>query len=39
MEDQEWTEKFGEEEAKVIRKTVNANIADYEYLKGFSIKV
>jgi hypothetical protein len=38
-EDQEWREKYGEEAAKVIRETVNANIADYEYLKSFAIKV
>ena len=38
-EDQEWREKYGEEAAKVIRETVNANIADYEYMKSFAIKV
>ncbi|KAK0629740.1 P-loop containing nucleoside triphosphate hydrolase protein [Bombardia bombarda] len=38
-EDQEWREKFGEEAQKVIRDCVNANIADYEYLKSFAIKV
>jgi hypothetical protein len=37
-EDQQWREKFGEDAAKVIRETVNANIPDYEYLKGFAIK-
>jgi hypothetical protein len=35
----EWTEKYGEEGAKVIRDTVAANVADYEYLKQFAIKV
>ncbi|KAJ9632099.1 hypothetical protein H2203_000500 [Taxawa tesnikishii (nom. ined.)] len=38
-ENAEWREKFGEEGAKVIRETVNKNIADYEYLKQFAIKV
>ena len=38
-EDEEWKEKYGEEEAKVIRETVNANIKDYEYLKQFALKV
>ncbi|KAL8996952.1 MAG: hypothetical protein Q9169_003658 [Polycauliona sp. 2 TL-2023] len=38
-ENAEWAEKFGEEAAKVIRKTVDANIEDYEYLKSFAIKV
>ncbi|KAF2492291.1 hypothetical protein BU16DRAFT_515107 [Lophium mytilinum] len=35
----EWTDKFGEEGAKVIKETVEANIPDYEYLKQFAIKV
>ncbi|KAF2719678.1 hypothetical protein K431DRAFT_228130 [Polychaeton citri CBS 116435] len=35
----EWTEKFGEDAAKVIRKTVNDNVADYEYLKQFAIQI
>jgi hypothetical protein len=35
----EWTEKYGEEGAKVIRDTVAANVADYEYLKQFAIKL
>jgi hypothetical protein len=38
-EDQEWREKYGEEAAKIIRETVNANIPDYAYLKSFAIKV
>ncbi|KAH6693992.1 P-loop containing nucleoside triphosphate hydrolase protein [Plectosphaerella plurivora] len=38
-EDREWTEKFGEDGAKVIRKTVETNTADYEYLKKFAIRV
>jgi hypothetical protein len=35
----EWTEKYGEEGAKLIRDTVEANVPDYEYLKQFAIKV
>tara|TARA_R110002003_G_scaffold130_15_gene12265 strand:- start:14599 stop:14760 length:162 start_codon:yes stop_codon:yes gene_type:complete len=35
----EWTEKYGEEGAKVIRDTVAANVEHYEYLKQFAIKV
>jgi len=35
----EWTEKFGQEGADVIRKTVEANVADYEYLEQFAVKV
>jgi hypothetical protein len=35
----EWAEKFGEEGAKVIKETVEANIPDYEYMKEFAIKV
>lgn len=38
-EDAEWRNKFGDEAAKVIRDTVDANTADYEYLKSFAIKV
>jgi hypothetical protein len=38
-EDAEWTEKYGEEGAKIIRQVVNANVEDYEYLKQFAIKV
>ena len=39
IENKEWREKYGEEGAKVIRETVNANIPDYEYLKSFAIKI
>ncbi|OAL56223.1 hypothetical protein IQ07DRAFT_1090 [Pyrenochaeta sp. DS3sAY3a] len=35
----EWTEKYGEEGAKVIRDTVAANVEHYEYLKQFAIKL
>ncbi|KAL2166233.1 hypothetical protein VTG60DRAFT_3097 [Thermothelomyces hinnuleus] len=38
-EDEEWRQKFGEEGQRVIRECVNANVADYEYLKSFAIKV
>ncbi|CAO1599478.1 hypothetical protein XANCAGTX0491_003201 [Xanthoria calcicola] len=38
-EDTEWIEKYGEGGAKIIRQTVDANIADYEYLKQFAINV
>jgi hypothetical protein len=38
-ENEEWHEKYGEEAAKMIRETVDANVADYEYLKKFAIKV
>ena len=37
--DTEWKEKYGDEAAKVIRKTVDENMADYRYLKQFAIKV
>jgi hypothetical protein len=35
----EWTEKYGEEGARVIKKTVEKNVGDYEYLKQFAVKV
>lgn len=35
----EWIEKYGQEAADVIKKTVDENIADYEYLKQFAIKI
>lgn len=38
-EDQEWRAKYGEKGAKVIRKTVDANVKDYEYLKQFALNV
>lgn len=38
-EDREWTDKFGEARAKLIRETVNASVEDYEYLKQFALKV
>ncbi|KAK4123248.1 hypothetical protein N657DRAFT_573815 [Parathielavia appendiculata] len=38
-EDEEWRKRFGDEGQRVIRECVNANVADYEYLKSFAIKV
>ncbi len=38
-ENEQWTAKYGPEAAKVIRQTVDANIADYEYLKSFALVV
>lgn len=38
-ENEEWRKKFGDDAARVIRQTVDANVADYEYLKSFAIKV
>ncbi|KAK4198162.1 P-loop containing nucleoside triphosphate hydrolase protein [Triangularia verruculosa] len=38
-ENQQWREKYGEEGQKLIRETVDANVADYEYLKQFAVKV
>ncbi|KAL2164084.1 hypothetical protein VTH06DRAFT_3298 [Thermothelomyces fergusii] len=38
-EDEEWRQRFGEEGQRVIRECVDANVADYEYLKSFAIKV
>jgi len=35
----EWVEKFGKEGADVIKKTVEKNVADYEYLKQFKVQV
>lgn len=35
----EWVDRFGEEGAKVIKETVENNVADYEYLKKFTMKV
>ncbi|EWY86788.1 hypothetical protein FOYG_11176 [Fusarium oxysporum NRRL 32931] len=38
-EDREWTAKYGPEAQKVIRKTVEDNVADYEYLKQFALPI
>ncbi|RMZ78419.1 hypothetical protein DV738_g3930, partial [Chaetothyriales sp. CBS 135597] len=37
--DAEWKQTFGEQAARVIRKTVDANMADYLYLKQFALQV
>ncbi|KAJ5382285.1 hypothetical protein N7517_000196 [Penicillium concentricum] len=37
--DAEWQKKYGEKQAALIRRTVDANMADYLYLKGFAVKV
>ncbi len=37
--DSEWEEKYGLQAAKMIRETVDENMADYRYLKQFAIKV
>ena len=34
-----WVEKYGKEAADMILKTVEENVADYEYLKQFAIKI
>lgn len=33
----EWTEKYGKDAADTIKKTVDDNVAIYEYLKGYAI--
>ncbi|CAG8960482.1 hypothetical protein HYFRA_00008201 [Hymenoscyphus fraxineus] len=38
-ENEEWKQKYGEAGQKIIRETVDANLADYEYLKSFAVKV
>jgi hypothetical protein len=38
-EDKDWTAKYGAEAQKVIRKTVEDNVADYEYLKQFALPI
>lgn len=37
--DEEWRAKYGEKGAKIIRASVDANMADYLYLKKFAMKV
>lgn len=37
-EDAQWREKYGEEGQRVIRETVERNVADYEYMKRFALK-
>ena len=36
--DEEWKRKFGDEAAKVIRKTVDDNMDDYLYLKQYALR-
>ena len=36
--DAEWRKKYGEEAAALIRKAVDANMADYLYLKNFAMR-
>jgi hypothetical protein len=38
-ENAEWREKYGVEGQRVIRECVDRNIADYEYLRSFAIKI
>lgn len=38
-ENAQWKEKYGEEGQRLIRETVDANVAEYEYLKQFAVKV
>lgn len=38
-EDEEWRKKYGEKGQRIIRECVDANVADYEYLKSFAIRV
>jgi hypothetical protein len=35
----EWSEKYGPEAAQMMVQTVEENVADYEYLKQFALKV
>nr|POF18045.1 hypothetical protein CFP56_13456 [Quercus suber] len=34
-----WVEKYGQEAADMIKQTVDDNVADYEYLKQYAIRV
>lgn len=36
---QEWVKSYGDEGAKYIKQLVDENVADYEYLKQFAVKV
>ncbi|KAH7144008.1 P-loop containing nucleoside triphosphate hydrolase protein [Dactylonectria macrodidyma] len=38
-EDKDWTAKWGPEAQKLIRQTVNDNVARYEYLKQFALEI
>ena len=37
--DADWLKKYGPEGAALIRKAVDANMADYLYLKQFAMRV
>ena len=37
--DAEWRERYGDEAAAIIRKTVDDNMPAYLYLKQFAIKI
>lgn len=37
-ENEAWKGKYGDEGARIIRKSVNANNPHYEYLKQFVLK-
>ncbi|KAH8698893.1 hypothetical protein BGW36DRAFT_152123 [Talaromyces proteolyticus] len=37
--DAEWRAKYGEKGARIIRETVDRNMADYHYMKQFALKV
>ncbi|KAM7185394.1 P-loop containing nucleoside triphosphate hydrolase protein [Rhypophila sp. PSN 637] len=38
-ENKQWSEKYGEKAARMIRQCVDDNVADYEYLKQWAMKV
>lgn len=38
-ENEQWRQKYGDKGQKVIRKCVEDNVADYEYLRKFALKV
>ncbi len=38
-ENEEWEKKFGKEAQQAIRDCVDANVAHYEYLKSFAVKI
>ena len=35
----EWIDKYGQGAADIIKKTVDDNVADYEYLKQYAIQI
>lgn len=36
--DEEWEQKYGKEAARTIRRTVDASMVDYEYLRQFVLQ-